>query len=126
VKAGISRATVISSALVVNFLSRTVADVGKSTFREILRKIIQPLEMVAGISYLIRLKSKPLNNFPNGNKIAFLLSFRVGIIVTKITFTAVVSCKPEINSNGLAVPDVKVSIGLETERLTSCSSCYSR
>ena len=119
-RAGISRATVISSTLVVDFLSSTVADIGKSTFREILRKIVQPLEMVTGVSYLIRLKSKPLNNLPNGNEIAFLLSFRVRIIVTKITFTAVISCKSEINSNGLAVSDVKVSIGLEAETLTPC------
>ena len=119
-RAGISRATVIPSALVVDFLSSTVADIGKSTFREILCKIIQPLEMVAGISYLIRLKSKPLNNLPNGNKIALLFSFRVGIIVTKITFTIVVSCKSEINSNGFAVPNVEVSIRLERKKLISC------
>lgn len=119
-RAGISRATIISSALVVDFLSSTVADIGKSTFREILRKIVQPLEMVAGISYLIRLKSKPLNNLPNSNEIAFLFSFRIGIIITKITFTAVVSRKSEIDSNGLAVSNVKISVGLETEKLTPC------
>jgi len=40
VGAGISRATVITSTLMVHFLGSTVTDIGKPTFRKILRKIV--------------------------------------------------------------------------------------
>lgn len=71
--------------------------------------------MVTRVGNLRWLKSKPVDNIPDGLKVLLSLAGRVGIVVSQITLPTVVFGKTKVDGNGLAVTDVQVSVGLGRE-----------
>jgi len=59
-----------------------MTDVSFVALDEFLSKIIESLKVIAGVSDLVRLKSKPLNRLFYRSKVDFFLGLRIRIIIS--------------------------------------------
>lgn len=61
---------------------------------------------------LIGFEAEPFDDLADSDEVALFFSFRVGVIVTEVAFTAVVASESKINGDGFAVANVEVSVRL--------------
>ena len=83
-----------------------MANIGFVALHKSLRKRIQLVEVIAGVSDLERLEAKPLDHLLDGYKVLLLFLLRVRVIVAQVAFPTMEPRKAEVDGDGLAVADV--------------------
>ena len=73
-------------------------------------EVIQLVKVVAGVCDLPRFKAQPTYYLQYTLEVYRLLRLGVGVIVPQITPSPVVRCVPEVDKDGLGVPDMQISI----------------
>ncbi len=80
-----------------------------------LGNLVQPLEVIAGEALLVPLESEPADVVPDGVDVPEVFGGRVGIVEPQVAAARELGGDPEVETDGLGVPDVQVAVGLGRE-----------
>jgi hypothetical protein len=92
-----------------------VANIGAVTLDQLLGVLIETIEVVTGMSLAHRLEAEPIDDIPDSSIVDLVLSLGVGIVETQDALSAMILCEAEVDSDSLAVSNVKISVGLGRE-----------
>lgn len=92
-----------------------MAHIGTILLDQLLGQFIQAIKVITGMGGADRLEAQPLDNISDRFEIFLLLTGGIGIVVAQIADSTVVLGETEIDSDGLAVADVQISVGLGRE-----------
>jgi len=92
-----------------------MADVGAIALDKLLSELVETLKVVTGIGLPHGLEAEPGHNVANSSVVSLLLTGGVCVVETEDTLASVVAREAKVHSNGLAVSDVKETVGLGRE-----------
>src|SRR5260370_30628840 len=92
-----------------------MANIRLIPFNELGGQGMKLIEVITGVGNLPWLKSEPSHRLQYAFKELSFLSFRVCIVIAKITVTLMMSGVPEINTDCFRMSDMEVPVGLRRE-----------
>ncbi len=101
------------STVLPDLLCREIIHIGPAFPYQLYRTVIEPLEIIRGIEEpLIPVKPQPAHILDYRSDILLFFFKWIGIIKPEVAEAAVFIRYPEVQADGLGMPDVKVAIGL--------------
>jgi len=101
------------TAILPRLFGRQIIDISPALLHEVNRPIVQLLEITGGKANIpIPLITQPPNISLDGVNELLALFLGIGVIESQITASAELLGESEVHTDGLRVPNVKVSIGL--------------
>ena len=85
------------------------------TSNKFFSKFIEPLEVIAGVSDFVWLESQPFYTFFDTCEILLFLCFWVGIIISQITYSSMMSSISKIDGNCFGMTNVEITIWFRRE-----------
>src|SRR5437867_5505728 len=103
-------------ARLAHLLHGLIVEIRLPRFDELLRPLIELLEVVAGVMQVLApVEAEPAHVVHDGVDVLLALLGRVGVVEAQVAAAAVVSRQPEVDADGLGVADVKVAVWLGRE-----------
>ena len=104
-----------STASFADLFLALVVYIGETFLYELLGPLIELVEIVGGVEFLVPLEAHPADVFLDGVHIFGVLLGGVGVIVAEVGLAAVFLSKAEVYAEALRVAEVEVAVGLRRE-----------
>ncbi len=92
-----------------------VVHVGESPLDQVLGPLVELVEIVRRVAFLLPLEAQPLDVLLDGVHVLDILLDGVGVVVAEVGLAAVLEGEPEVDAQGLGVSEVQVAVGLRRE-----------
>ena len=103
------------AAALGDLLLGLVVDIGEAALDQLLGPLVELVEVVGGIAFLLPLEAQPLDVLLDGVHILDILLDGVGVVVAEVGLAAVLGRQAEVDAEGLGVAQVQVAVGLRRE-----------
>ena len=103
------------AAVQADLLLRLVIDIGESPFDQVLGPLVELVEIIGGIEFLVPMESQPLDVFLDGIHVLGVLLGGVRVVVTEIRDTAVLLREAEVEADGLGMSQMQIAVRLRRE-----------
>ena len=95
-----------------NLLLTLVIDISQASLYHIFRPLVQLVEVIRSIEFLLPLEAKPFDIFLYGIHIFGILFSRIRVVITEVSLSAIFLGQSEIDAQTLRVSKVQISVRL--------------
>ena len=106
----VNRATAFADLLL-----RLVVDIRLAPKDHLLGPLVELVEIIGGIEFLLPLEAQPVDVLLDGVHIFGVFLGRIGIVITEVGLSAIFLCQAEIKADALRVTEVQIAVRLRRE-----------
>ena len=99
------------AAILPDLVLGLVVHIRKTPLDKVFGPLIELVEIITGIQFLVPLEAQPLDVFLDGIHIFRVFLGGIGIVVAEVGFAAVFLCEAEIEADALGMSQVQIAVG---------------